>query len=360
MAYIGNTAETQAFTPAIDYFNGNGSTVAFTLSRPVASVAQVQAVIENVPQNPGDAFTVSGNTITFTSAPPIGTNNIYVYYTSPITQLSQPGQGTVSPSSLSTGGPYWDTSGNLGIGTSSPDQALDVVGNIIGSQSVTIGTSGLYQAGSIYSDSNWGMLFRAKQASPASADFMWANSAGTEHMRITSTGDVVVNGSSGAQSAKFTSYSTGFNPAAAFYFGGTPGATLYNLVWFGSLGNGAAGALLANQNTVTLASVSDYRTKTNVEPLTNGISRVMQLAPKKFNWVGLEGETKTEGFIAHEVQSVVPDATFGEKDAVNEDGSIKKQMMDASKLIPLLTSAIQEQQAIIEDLKARIETLESK
>jgi hypothetical protein len=50
-------------------------------------VAQVQAVIENVPQNPGDAFTVSGNTITFTSAPPSGTNNIYVYYTSPITQV---------------------------------------------------------------------------------------------------------------------------------------------------------------------------------------------------------------------------------------------------------------------------------
>ena len=61
---------------AIDYFSGNASTTAFTLSRPVASVAQVQAVISNVPQNPGDAFTVSGNTITFTSVPPTGTNNI--------------------------------------------------------------------------------------------------------------------------------------------------------------------------------------------------------------------------------------------------------------------------------------------
>jgi hypothetical protein len=87
MAYLGNTPTTQGFIPAIDFFSGNGSTVAFTLSRPVASVAQVQATIENVPQNPGDAFTVSGNTITFTSAPPSGTNNIYVYYTSPITQV---------------------------------------------------------------------------------------------------------------------------------------------------------------------------------------------------------------------------------------------------------------------------------
>jgi hypothetical protein len=88
MATIGNTLQTQGFSPAVDYFSGNGSTVAFTLSRPVASVSQVQAVIENVPQNPGTAYTVSGSTITFTSAPPSGTNNIYVYYTSPITSVA--------------------------------------------------------------------------------------------------------------------------------------------------------------------------------------------------------------------------------------------------------------------------------
>ena len=86
MAYLGNNPSQQAFTPAVDYFNGNASTVAFTLSRPVASVAQVQVTIENVPQNPSSSFTVSGNTITFTSAPPSGTSNIYVQYTSLITQ----------------------------------------------------------------------------------------------------------------------------------------------------------------------------------------------------------------------------------------------------------------------------------
>ena len=103
MAFIGNTPDQQAFTPAVDFFNGNGSTTAFTLSKPVASVAQVQAVISNVPQKPGDAFTVSGNTITFTSAPPSGTQNIYVYYTSPITQVIAPGQGTVGTAQLQDG-----------------------------------------------------------------------------------------------------------------------------------------------------------------------------------------------------------------------------------------------------------------
>lgn len=103
MSYIGNTTVNQNYVPAVDYFNGDGSTVAFTLSRPVASVAAVQAVISNVPQNPGSAFTVSGSTITFTSAPPAGTANIYVYYTSPNTQVVQPGQGTVTSSSFAAG-----------------------------------------------------------------------------------------------------------------------------------------------------------------------------------------------------------------------------------------------------------------
>ena len=102
MAAIGNSPTQQAFTPAIDYFSGNGSTTAFTLSRPVASVAQVQVTIDNVAQNPSSAFTVSANTLTFTSAPLSGTNNIYVYYTSPITQVIAPGQGTVTTTSLAS------------------------------------------------------------------------------------------------------------------------------------------------------------------------------------------------------------------------------------------------------------------
>jgi hypothetical protein len=117
MAFIGNTNTTQAFTPAVDYFSGNGSTTAFTLSRPVASVAQVQAVVNNVAQNPSDAFTVSGSTITFTSAPSSGTNNIYVYYTSPITQVIAPGQGTVSTTSLTSGFTLPVANGGTGLTT---------------------------------------------------------------------------------------------------------------------------------------------------------------------------------------------------------------------------------------------------
>lgn len=104
MGYLGNSNVVQNFTPAVDYFNGNGSSTAFTLSRTVGSVFDVQAFIENVPQNPSTAFTVAGNVITFTSAPPSGTNNIYVRYTSPVTQLVKPAPGTVGPTELA-GGP---------------------------------------------------------------------------------------------------------------------------------------------------------------------------------------------------------------------------------------------------------------
>ena len=148
MSYIGNTATQQAFTPAVDFFNGNGSTTAFTLSRPVASVAQVQAVISNVPQKPGDAFTVSGNTITFTSAPPSGTNNIYVYYTSPITQVIAPGQntvtttalmdGSVTPAKLSTGGPSWDTSGTVTVNRAS--NGVHLVTQVSGVDAAALGS----------------------------------------------------------------------------------------------------------------------------------------------------------------------------------------------------------------------------
>jgi len=88
--YIGNTVITQGFTPQVDFFSGNASTTAFTLSRPVASTYQMIVNVANVDQNPGSAYTVSGNTITFSSAPPSGTNNIWVEYTSLITQTIVP------------------------------------------------------------------------------------------------------------------------------------------------------------------------------------------------------------------------------------------------------------------------------
>ena len=96
MTYIGSTPTTQSFIAGTDYFNGDGSTVAFTLSRSVVSVNDIEVVINNVEQQPNTAYTVSGTTITFTSAPSAGSSNIYVRYLSTTTQSITPSQNTVS------------------------------------------------------------------------------------------------------------------------------------------------------------------------------------------------------------------------------------------------------------------------
>jgi hypothetical protein len=102
MPYLGNTPTTQNFTSGTDYFNGTGSQTAFTLSRSVVSINDIQAVVNNVVQVPNDAYTLSGTTITFTSAPSAGTQNVYVRYLSTTTQVITPSQGSVSQSSLAS------------------------------------------------------------------------------------------------------------------------------------------------------------------------------------------------------------------------------------------------------------------
>jgi len=97
--------------------------------------------------------------------------------------------------------------------------------------------------------------------------------------------------------------------------------------------------------------------KENIQPMTGALEKVAQLKPCTYTWKA-DGSA-SQGFIAHELQAVVPDCVTGEKDAVNEDGSIKPQGIDTSFLVATLTAAIQEQQAIIETLTARIEALEA-
>jgi hypothetical protein len=134
MPYIGNTVQNQGFAPAIDYFSGNGVTVTFTLSRPLASVAQIICAIDNVIQNPSSAYTVSGSSITFTSAPLSGTNNIWVEYTSLITTYAAISQ---SPSVI---GDITATGGYLASG-SFGNSFIDgtIVDYVTGNGRITVG-----------------------------------------------------------------------------------------------------------------------------------------------------------------------------------------------------------------------------
>lgn len=98
---------------------------------------------------------------------------------------------------------------------------------------------------------------------------------------------------------------------------------------------------------------SDYRLKTNLEPLTDAIARLLQIPVHRFNWLADPSAPKVDGFLAHEAQAVVPESVTGRKDEVDAEGSPIHQGIDQSKLIPLLVAAVQE-------LAARVAVLESK
>ena len=103
---------------------------------------------------------------------------------------------------------------------------------------------------------------------------------------------------------------------------------------------------------------SDYRLKENAVILTDGIQRVKQLQPKRFNFIGFADQT-LDGFFAHEVSDIVPEAVTGEKDAVDENNDPVHQVIDQSKIVPLLTAALKEAISKIEDLETRIQILEN-
>lgn len=412
MAYIGNSPQTQGFTPAIDYFSGNGSTVTFTLSRPLVSTAQVIAVIENVPQNPSTAFSVSGNSITFTSAPPSGSNNIWVEYTSLITQYNAISQDpSVIGDITATGGflavgdfgnTYTDgtivdyVTGNARITTGPADgftiynggtaarnalMAIDSSGNVgIGTASPTgkfqVNAGGTYQNLIYKSESANTSIMRFAidgdgpyiYQSAATSEFRIASQfpssfltfytgTGGERMRIDSSGNLLVgttttNGDGISFRPRGSAGSTSqlnFNRASTTTTG-------YPIVF--QNGGSDVGYIQMTNTTVSYVNLSDYRLKDNIVPMTGALNKVSALKPVTYKWKadGSDGQ----GFIAHELQEVVPECVTGEKDAVDEEGNPKYQGIDTSFLIATLTAAIQEQQAIIEDLKARIETLEAK
>ena len=119
--------------------------------------------------------------------------------------------------------------------------------------------------------------------------------------------------------------------------------------------NTEVGHITAASSTTSYNTSSDYRLKTDVKDLENAVDRVNALKPRKFTWI--KDGKEEEGFIAHEVQEVYPDAVEGEKDAVDEDGNMKIQVMDYGKITPLLAAGLQEAFKEIEFLKQQISEL---
>ena len=118
------------------------------------------------------------------------------------------------------------------------------------------------------------------------------------------------------------------------------------------------GSIVTSNTSTTYNESSDYRLKENVVNITDGIDRLKKLQPRRFNFIA-DADTTVDGFIAHEAQAVVPQAVTGTKDEVDDDGNPVMQGIDKSKLVPLLTAALQEAIAKIETLEAKVAALEA-
>lgn len=118
---------------------------------------------------------------------------------------------------------------------------------------------------------------------------------------------------------------------------------------------GTVGSITTTATATAYSTSSDYRLKENVSPMIDAVSRLSALKPSRFNFIG--SPQTVDGFLAHEAAEVVPECVTGTKDALNDDGSPNYQGIDQAKLVPLLVAAIQEQQAAIVALNARLDAL---
>ena len=137
----------------------------------------------------------------------------------------------------------------------------------------------------------------------------------------------------------------------------TSNAGTFYFISFASAGTGV-GAITASSTTTTYATSSDYRLKENIAPMTGALATVAQLKPCTYTCK--LNDSQGQGFIAHELAEVVPDAVTGAKDAVDAEGNIQPQGIDTSFLVATLTAAIQELKAIIDTQATRIAALEAK
>jgi len=133
------------------------------------------------------------------------------------------------------------------------------------------------------------------------------------------------------------------------------GSTKTNVLFLRS--GSTVGSITDGPSSVSYNTSSDYRLKEDWQPMTGATERIKALNPVNFAWK-VDG-SRVDGFLAHEAQEVVPEAVTGTKDAVDADGNPEYQGIDQSKLVPLLTAALQEAIAKIETLEQRITTLEN-
>ena len=397
MAYIGKTPVVGNFQicDAISVVNGQA---AYTLQVGSANVIPQSAnhmivSLNGVIQKPGSSFTVSGSTMTFASNLATGDSIDFVQILGNVLDIGAPSDSTVTSSKLvyplttfsSTGiddnadatamtitsaekigigetvplGQLHVKSGDSGVSSpditdlvieSSSSGGISLLGATDGQVEIAFGDSGDANIGRIAYNHDNNFLATVVNASEA--------------MRINSSGNILIGTTSYQRSnrekleVRHTTGEAIFTSTNDLSYAGRVHKSIQSsssgphyIDFYVNSSNTNVGSITHNNSSTSFTTSSDYRLKENIVDIEDATTRLKQLKPKRFNFK-VNADTTVDGFLAHEVSSVVPEAISGEKDAVDDDGNPKYQGIDQSKLVPLLVKTIQE-------LEARITTLEN-
>jgi len=288
----------------------------------------------------------------------------------------------MATSDIKKGPLYVDgTNNRVGIGTASPSHPLTVNGQIkstgTNGETVQLQTSSQYTGVSFVGsdgvrdaiidyDHTGGVM--GLKAHTSGHYITFATGGYTERMRIDSSGHIGIGTTTltGSGTPDETNDGTGTRLLSIGFLGigrdsGICGQ--FNRNNDGAIlgfrrGGTEVGTISVGSSSTSYNTSSDYRLKENVTADWDATTRLKQLNPVRFNFI-VDADTTVDGFLAHEVQDVVPEAITGTKDAVDEDGNPEYQGIDQSKVVPLLTKALIEAVEKIEQLETRLAALEA-